>query len=149
MDDFSLQTVTVISGLISFLIIVFCLALKLHREMRSREQAEAALSARKREFRNLAENSPANIIRYDRQCRAIYCNPMMAQTIALSPEMILGKTPLELGAGGPEVDAEYEGLIRRVLESGEPSDLEIVMPHPAGGFRSHLIRFVAYHGHGQ
>jgi PAS domain S-box-containing protein len=133
----------VIAGLISFLIIVFYLALKLHRQRHSRQQAEAALSACKLEFRNLAENSPENIIRYDLQCRAIYCNPMMTQTLSLGPEMILGKTPVELGAGGPEVDTEYEGLIRRVLESGEPSELETVMPHPAGGFRSHLIRFVA------
>jgi PAS domain S-box-containing protein len=143
MNPLSLQTVVVIFGSISFLIGIFYLALKLFIERRSRLEAEAALAAGEREFRSLAENSPQNIVRYDRQCRAIYCNPMMIKTLDAVPETILGKTPLALGVGGPEVDAEYEGQIRRVLESGEPSDLEIVIPHPAGGFRSHHIRFVA------
>jgi PAS domain S-box-containing protein len=123
-------------GLASFLICICYLARKLVGERRSRTQAEAALHT-------LAVNSPENIIRYDRQCRAIYCNPRMTETLGADPETFLGKTPLELGAGGPEVDAEYEGHLRQVLESGASSDLEIVMPHPAGGFRSHHIRMVA------
>ena len=107
-----------------------------------RERSEQILRKREYEFRTLTENLPDNIVRYDRQCRAIYCNTKMIQTLSVKPEIMFGKTPLEFGAGGLEVDTEYELRIRRALESGESSDLEIVMPHPDGGFHNHLIRFV-------
>ncbi len=118
-------------------------ALEFIQSENDRKQTELQLINSEREYRSLAENSPDNIVRYDRQCRAIYCNTKMIQTLSVKPEIMFGKTPLEFGAGGLEVDTEYEMHIRRVLENGESSDLEIVMPHSDGGLHNHLIRFVA------
>lgn len=112
-------------------------------DIAERKRAEEALAAREREFRTLAENAPDNIARYDRQCRWVYLNPEMEKTLAVDPALVLGKTPLEIGASDPKTVAEYENHIRRVLECGEPDELEIVIPHPTGEFRTHLIRFVA------
>jgi PAS domain S-box-containing protein len=115
--------------------------LAIGRDITERKRAEAALAASEQQFRSLAENSPDNIVRYDRQCRARYYNPKMVQTIGFAPETIVGKTPLELGAGGLESDTEYEAHIRRALESGESNDMELTLQIPGGGVSNHLIRF--------
>jgi PAS domain S-box-containing protein len=112
-------------------------------DLSERKRAEAALAASERQFRSLAENSPDNVVRYDRQCRARYYNPRMVRTLGIAPETILGKTPVELRAGGPEIDTEYEAHIRRALESGQSSDMELTLRQPGGKISNHLIRFAA------
>lgn len=113
------------------------------RDIIERKRAEMMLAESEQQFRSLAENSPDNIIRYDRQCRAVYCNPMMSQTLGVSTDVFLGKTPEEFGAGSLESDTEYEGHVRRALQSGESSDMELIILHPDGGLRTHLVRFAA------
>lgn len=112
-------------------------------DITERKEAEKKLLESEQQFRGLAENSPDNIVRYDRDRRLVYYNPAMAQTLPLDAEELLGKTPMEAGFGGPEISAEYEGHIQRALESGESSDLEIVAPDPDGRLHTHLIRFAA------
>ncbi len=120
------------------------------RDITERKQAAAALAASAQQFRSLAENSPDNIVRYDRECRASYLNSKMRQVIDIDPELILGKTPTELGFGGPENSATYEGHIRHVLETGESSDMELVGPESDGRLGTHLIRFAPeYNEQGQ
>jgi PAS domain S-box-containing protein len=116
----------------------YCLG-SVTRDITKRKQMEETLAEREREFRSLAENSPDNIIRYNHQCRAIYCNKKIFTT---NPEIILGKTPVELGVGGAENDAKYEEHIKQVLESGKSSELELVLQLTNGEFKNHLIRFV-------
>jgi PAS domain S-box-containing protein len=116
-------------------------ALAIGRDITERKRAEAALIASEQQFRSLAENSPDNVIRYDRQSRASYYNPRMVQTLGVAPEKILGLTPVQLGAGGLVSDTEYEGHIRRALEGGESNDMVLTLQHPGGGVSNHLIRF--------
>lgn len=118
-------------------------ALAIGRDITERKRTEAALAASEQQFRSLAENSPDNVIRYDLQCRASYYNPRMVQTLGVAPETILGLTPVELGAGGFASDTEYEGHVRRALESGESSDMELTLQQPGGEVSNHLIRFSA------
>lgn len=134
--DFSLKPVTDSDGRVIQLI-------PEGHDITERKRAATALAASERQFRSLSENSPDNIIRYDRQCRAIYYNPKVTQTLAVDHAKILGRTPTELGYSGSEISADYEGHIRRVLESGEADDMELTVPHPDGTLRNHLVRFSA------
>lgn len=95
------------------------------------------------EYRSLAENSPDNIIRYDRDCHTIYLNSTMANTIGIDPAELLGRTPVELGVGGPEISAQYQGHLQQVLDTGKSSDVELMIPDSEGKFRAHLVRFSA------
>ncbi len=95
------------------------------------------------EYRSLAENSPDNIIRYDRQCRIIYLNSTMSDTIGLDPAELIGKTPVELDFGGVPVSTEFQGHIQQVLDNGKSSDMQLSIPDRNGNFRVHLVRFAA------
>jgi PAS domain S-box-containing protein len=120
-------------------------ALAIGLDITERKQMEEALAVREREFRTLAENSPDNIARFDNHCRQIYLNPAMERTLGLDPAWLLGKTPVEQATGDlpRELGGTYERTIRQVLESGEPGEFEMLMPSPAGGLNTHLIRIVA------
>ncbi len=121
----------------------FCGSFIMASDITIRKEVAAALAASEQQFRSLAENTPDNIIRYDPQCRVTYFNPGMIRTLGIKPEILLGKTPVELGFGGPELSAEFEGHIRQVLKSGRSNDMEIVIPDPEGSLRTHLVRFAA------
>ncbi len=118
-------------------------ALAISHDITERKQKEKELLASEQQFRSLVENSPDNIVRYDRECRLIYYNPTMAQNMPFDAELALGKTPEELGFGGHGVSAEYEKHIRQVLQNGESSDMELTVPNAQGEPRNNLVRFTA------
>jgi PAS domain S-box-containing protein len=114
------------------------------RDITERKQMEAALAAREREFRSLAENSPDNIARYDLNGRTLYVNPSLEKTLGRPASEILGKTPSE----ARPIDAfrEYQEKIAAVLETGAAAEMDIVMPDGGEGVRHYNIRFVAERG---
>jgi diguanylate cyclase (GGDEF)-like protein/PAS domain S-box-containing protein len=113
----------------------------LDQEIIEREQAKAALIKSEYEYRSLAENSPDNIIRYDRQCHVVYLNSTMAQTIGIDPAELIGSSPIDLGFGGPELSIDYQKHIQQVLDTGKSTDMELEIPLPSGEFQTHLLRF--------
>jgi len=115
----------------------------LSRDITERKRMEETLATREREYRTLAENSPDNIIRYDLDCRAVYYNSTLSKSVDIDHETILGKTPAEAHPDEKEAVEKYEAMIRRVMASGEPNQVEIVVPHPNGELRTHLIHVVA------
>ncbi len=116
----------------------------LKQEIIERENAQAELVRSELEYRSLAENFPDNIIRYDQQCRAIYCNPSMERTLELDAERILGKTPVELSPGvAKQQSLIFEDKIRQVLQTGEPAEMEQVIKRRDGTLLIHLKRIVA------
>jgi len=95
-------------------------------------------------FRTLAENSPDNIARFDRQARLIYMNPRLEQTLGKSSQALLGKTPKEKYPGG-ELD-EYQAKVESVIGTGRSDDLELIIPDNVEGLRYYHIHFVAERG---
>lgn len=88
-------------------------------DISERKQLEEALATREQEFRNLAENSPDTIIRYDRHCRRLYVNSAVCCLAGKSVEALLGSTP---DAGQVVVSEQAQTLmegIRQVLDTGE------------------------------
>ena len=66
------------------------------RDISQRKKMEAALLAREREFRSLAENVPDNVVRWDVEGRYLYFNPVHERTLGVPLERLLGSSiPVE------------------------------------------------------
>lgn len=110
-------------------------------EIVTRKQAEEQLRERERQFRTIAENTPDNIIRYDNNCRMSYLNPKATNTIGLSVEDLLGKTPTEKPPF--EQRSAYQKRIESVISTGMAAEIDLMLPDNGEGIRYHNVRFVA------
>jgi len=114
-------------------------------EIGERKLIEDLLRLREQEFRSLAENSPDNIARYDREGRITYWNSRLHATLDLndfiSSREHIGKTTSELYPDGRFDD--YEAAVKSVIESGLETEYEAVGPDIGAGTRHHLVRMVA------
>ncbi|MDH4198904.1 MAG: EAL domain-containing protein [Spirochaetia bacterium] len=113
------------------------------RDISGRKQMEQLLQKQENEFRSLAESSPDNIIRYDKECRAVYANHAMGKTVNVSPYSLIGKKPSENQNSGITGIENYENILRKVISTGERDQVEISLLNPAGDLRTHHIFFVA------
>lgn len=92
------------------------------QDITKQKETETVLVAREQQFRNLSENSPNIIIRYDRDCRQIYVNQAYAYQTGTTVEQAINTKPEE------EWDSylcllsmnvqEYQERIKRVIENG-------------------------------
>jgi len=101
------------------------------------------LSRREREFRTLAENSPDNIVRFDRGCRLLYANPAVNQAWGVDTTRLIGKTPTGMMLADRPWLHECERLMHQVLHDGEPIETEMSGTHRCGDRRTFHVRFVA------
>ncbi|HMK24592.1 MAG TPA: MEDS domain-containing protein, partial [Chitinophagaceae bacterium] len=65
--------------------------IELRREIAERKHAETLLYTKEQEFRAIVENSPDQIIRYDREFRRTYVNPAVVRAYGLSVEALTDK----------------------------------------------------------
>jgi PAS domain S-box-containing protein len=110
-------------------------------DITERKRAAELLHLREREFRTLAENSPDIIIRYDREGRRIYVNPAYEREFGVPAIEALNKSLdehwlLDTPAG------EYKARLREVLETGRPTDVELVSHHADGRLVTQEVRIV-------
>jgi diguanylate cyclase (GGDEF)-like protein/PAS domain S-box-containing protein len=112
------------------------------RDITEQKRTEDQLAARERELRTLVENLPDNVIRYSRECRAIYVTPLLDKAYGKEASAILiGKTPLEVHGDIADVRA-YQEKLEYVIVTGENDELEITLPIFTGEVRTHHIRFI-------
>lgn len=111
------------------------------RDVTRRRAAEEAHFKREREFRSLADNSPDYIVRYDRACRRVYVNPVMARQAGVPPEALLGTSPAEGSAMG-EQTGHFIQKLKSVFATGNVEEFEYTLPVGDGTFGSVLIRFI-------
>ena len=116
----------------------------LRKELALRKRAEKKLIQSESAFRGVVENSPNYIIRYDRECRAIYGNDKIKTILEDFDTRILDKTPLEaqpngLYEGGLEEIENYQDGLRQVLVSGQARNIELRVPDASGALRVHGI----------
>lgn len=100
------------------------------RKNKSRSERTPAKLTRG-DYRNLAENSPDIIDRFDRDFRHLYVNPAGARVHGVAPGQILGKTIRETGVPEP-FSTLWENRIREVFKTGMPLLVRDTFPNSKG-----------------
>ncbi len=113
------------------------------REITRYRTTERALRGREAEFRALAENTPDNIVRYDADGIAIYCNQEIALSTDLDAREIIGKRPTESAASFMTGIEEYERELMRTIETGERGHAELLFNRHGHEQTVHSILFTA------
>ncbi len=103
------------------------LNLQLQQEIRERRRVEAAIRASEEHFRILVQDSPDVIMRFDRDLRHLYVNPVVEVETGIPQQDFIGKTHRELGFP-PELILPWEEYIQRVFAFETPQRLEFQLP---------------------
>ncbi|GBG12846.1 uncharacterized protein NMK_0381 [Novimethylophilus kurashikiensis] len=102
------------------------------RDITERKLAQQALAERERELRTLTDNLPDPIFRYDREGRRIYVNPAVERLSNKSAAELLGASPKDASLVGKGESEKLMAAIRHVLNTGEPSETEVIYIGPDG-----------------
>jgi PAS domain S-box-containing protein len=101
------------------------------QEVQERKKAEEALRETQDRFRALLDNLPDVIMRFDREGRHLYVNPVVEPQTGIAPPDFIGKTHRELGF--PEHLVEYwEAKIQQTFAARCPQFEEFALPGPEG-----------------
>ena len=100
-------------------------------DITTRRLAQDALERREAAFRSLAANLPDVVARFGPDLRFLYVNPAAAAPSDRAPEAFVGRTMAELGYP-PHLVAEWEGRLRRAIDTGEPYEAEWDSTAPGG-----------------
>ncbi|HXU94090.1 MAG TPA: PAS domain S-box protein [Gallionella sp.] len=101
-------------------------------DIAERKRAQLELQRREREFRTLVENTPDVVVRYDRECRRTYVNPAWARVNGIPVRDVLGKSPQELSVRVKPISADFERMLRGVMETGQPDAMVLNWRDEAG-----------------
>lgn len=107
----------------------------------ARERSDRILRAREHEFRTLAISLPDNIVRYDRDGRTIYVNPVLEKTLGAAATDMIGKRVREI-----HTDGSYEAYAQALdatLAGGENCEFELLLPVTREEPLVHQIRMIA------
>jgi len=95
-------------------------------DITERHHHEAEVRASEERYRTLVENSPAVIVRLDRDLRMVYLSPAFEQMAGVPVEQIVGKRA-EIFAAPGQAD-RWEAALRTVFETGVRYDTEWEAP---------------------
>lgn len=105
---------------------------------------EEALRAGEQKFRTLTENSPAVIVRYDRDCRRLYVNPAFEYATEIG---VRGEPHAEEKTGWWRSNIpreKYLARLRRVMATGKPVDFTLEWRRlDTGRVTMHPVRVIA------
>ena len=96
---------------------------ELARVAAASEDAHAALRVVEDQLRAVLNGSTDAIARYDRELRYQYINPAGERSRGSTIAALTGRTDRETGMAQSSLEV-YEPALRRVLETGEPSEVE-------------------------
>ncbi len=108
-----------------------------------RKRAEEALLASELEFRTLTENLPDILVRYDREGRRIYVNPVLERSFSIKAEQMLGKSLRENNPVNLPMPETYLRALEHTLATGERSEFEMQITPPDDNMRTGLCFIVA------
>jgi diguanylate cyclase (GGDEF)-like protein/PAS domain S-box-containing protein len=90
-----------------------------------RMRTETALSKAQQMYRDLVENSPDVIVRYDREGRRTYVNPEFERVNGLRAEDVLGKTPAEVSTELAPRAAVFTERLMAAMASGRVTKIDL------------------------
>lgn len=98
------------------------------RDISTQKAAETVLRDSEERFRTLVENSRDAIMRFDRQHRHLYVNPIVKEQSGIPAEAFIGRTHREIGF--PEsLSTVWEEAIEQVFLSGAVRRIEFQLPN--------------------
>jgi len=109
-------------------------------DITERKRMEDLLALREQEFRSLAENSPNSIIRYDCAGRIRYLNSVLAGTLGVIDNEVIGKSPSEVWPDGRY--AELQRAAAQAVEAETDVTIELHEHLPGGKEIFHQIHIV-------
>jgi PAS domain S-box-containing protein len=95
------------------------------------KKTEGALRDSEAKFRFLAENAPDVIVRFDREFRHVYVNPVIEEITGIPRDDFIGRTNRELGMP-EELCRLWEAEFEQAFETGKPRQFEFEFPGPDG-----------------
>ena len=108
---------------------------------------EGRVPRRERELRDLTDHAPDVVIRFDRDLRIRYVNPIVETYTGRPAAVFFGRALGELGFAAEHVFA-WEAGLREVLATGRPGAIEFTFDTPAGTrhFETRLVPEVGADG---
>ena len=104
---------------------------RLRQEIEQRRQVMKQLAQRSRQLQSLADHSPDQIFRLDRDLRHVFVNRRMSEITGIPIEKFAGKTNQELGL--PRDFCElWEKNFESVFSDAEPNETEYSLDGPQG-----------------
>jgi PAS domain S-box-containing protein len=103
------------------------LVAEMNVDITEHKHAEEMLRENKEKFRALAEHSPDVIMRFDRQLRHTYVNPIVEKQTGIKHEDFLGKTHLELGFPRELCDI-FDEAIEKVFQTCQVNRINFQLP---------------------
>jgi PAS domain S-box-containing protein len=100
-------------------------------DLSERQRWEAALVAKERELRSLADNSPDILSRFDRALRHVFVNAAVERATGRPAADFLGRTNRELGMP-PDLCDRWEAALRLAFERQTPAAIEFAFDAPDG-----------------
>jgi diguanylate cyclase (GGDEF)-like protein/PAS domain S-box-containing protein len=100
---------------------------------------------KERYFETLVANSPDPIICFDRDCRRVYVNRALEETVLLPPADLLGKTLIEASAFDAKTANALHECVKRVIETGLPDETDAACERPGGALRAFSVRILPEH----
>ena len=116
--------------------------LSVARDVTQRRRVQDQLDQRAREFRTLTENSPDHIARFDANRRLRYANPAIARAWGVDIDTLLGKTAVEIAPSPHHWLQTCDRLLRDVLRTGHPAEIEAAGNHANGERHTYHVRCV-------
>ena len=98
------------------------------RDIQERKMMEESLKESREHFKNLAENSPDVIMRFDREYKHLYVNETVEETTKIPADAFINKTHEEMGAFPRDMIEFWEKAIETVFRTNMKHTVEFDLP---------------------